>query len=161
MADFLPLIFGPSAPNTVSQRCFFGHVWTQTPVDIVSEFQNVFGAVFLESHKSQNLRMFLCPAKSVVWFTVKVTPFTASQDVDAAGRWKPLGDRVMDGPKLILGTEFVWPRWGPCLAMATGKATYKNGHGEKLSKSNHHYTIMDVCFVALESSRVYKGGQFH
>ena len=26
-----------------------------------------------------------------------------SQDVDAAGRWKPLGDRVMDGPKLSLG----------------------------------------------------------
>lgn len=29
--------------------------------------------------------------------------FLDLQDVDAAGRWKPLGDRVIDGPKLSLG----------------------------------------------------------
>ncbi|CAK9070932.1 unnamed protein product [Durusdinium trenchii] len=37
---------------------------------------------------------------SVFWTTPNGDPIQHRKDVDAAGRWKPLGDRVMDGPKL-------------------------------------------------------------
>ena len=37
------------------------------------------------------------------WYLEQPYGISWCKDVDAAGRWKPLGDRVIDGPKLSLG----------------------------------------------------------
>ena len=44
-------------------------------------------------------------ANGVDWLKLGLT-----EDVDAAGRWKPMGDRVMDGPTLPGATGVGWVR---------------------------------------------------